>query len=91
MFEKIWFPLIHYALDIYHIFLLLCSGIVIAYIFAGRNFIGKELAELLVTFPLILPHAVIVYLLVILIGSNGFLGQLIYNFFGSRFKSRGLR
>lgn len=77
---------------------LLCSGYlpylhlvfqwysVIAYIFAGRNFRGKELAELSVTFPLILPHAAIVYFLVILIGGSGFLGQLIYNFFGSRFQ-----
>jgi molybdate transport system permease protein len=83
MFDKIWFPLsITLWISTISSFLVLCSGIVIAYIFARRDFRGKELAELLVTLPLILPPTVTGYLLVVLIGRNGFLGQLIYNFFG---------
>ena len=61
----------------------MCSGVVIAYIFARRDFRGKELAELLVTLPLVLPPTVIGYLLVILVGKNGFIGHLIFNVLGT--------
>jgi molybdate transport system permease protein len=63
--------------------LVLCSGVVIAYIFARRDFRGKKLAELLVTLPLVLPPTVIGYLLVILVGKNGFIGNLIFNVLGT--------
>jgi molybdate transport system permease protein len=63
--------------------LVLCSGVVIAYIFARRDFRGKKLAELLVTLPLVLPPTVIGYLLVILVGKNGFIGHLIFNVLGT--------
>lgn len=84
MLDKVWFPisLTLWVATISSI-LALCSGVIIAYVFARRDFRGKELAELLVTLPLILPPTVIGYLLVILVGRNGFLGQLIYNFFGT--------
>ena len=84
MFDKIWFPLsLTLWISTISSFLVLCSGIVIAYIFARRDFRGKKLLELLVTLPLILPPTVTGYLLVVFIGRNGFLGQLIYNFLGT--------
>ena len=46
-------------------------------------FRGKELAELLVTLPLVLPPTVIGYLLVILVGKQGFIGHLIFNVLGT--------
>lgn len=84
MLDKVWFPisLTLWVATISSI-LALCSGVIIAYLFARRDFRGKELAELLVTLPLVLPPTVIGYLLVILVGRNGFLGHLIYNFFGT--------
>ncbi len=84
MLDQIWFPLT-LTLWIASIssFLVLCSGVVIAYIFARHDFPGKELAELLVTLPLVLPPTVIGYLLVILLGKNGFLGHLIYDILGT--------
>jgi molybdate transport system permease protein len=84
MLDQIWFPL-SLTLWIASIssLLVLCSGIFIAYIFARRDFRGKELAELFVTLPLILPPTVIGYLLVILVGKNGFLGQLIFHALGT--------
>ncbi|MDR7667212.1 molybdate ABC transporter permease subunit [Methanosarcina sp. Z-7115] len=82
--DQIWFPLF---LSLWIAFissiLVLCSGVVIAYIFARFNFRGKELAELLVTLPLVLPPTVIGYLLVILVGKKGFLGHLIFSFLGT--------
>jgi molybdate transport system permease protein len=82
--KMLWFPL-SLTLWIASIssFLVLCSGVIIAYIFARRDFRGKELAELMITLPLVLPPTVIGYLLVILVGRNGFLGHLIYSFFGT--------
>ena len=84
MLDKVWFPL---SLTLWvatiSSILVLCTGVIIAYVFARRDFRGKELAELLVTLPLVLPPTVIGYLLVILVGRNGLLGHLIYNFFGT--------
>jgi len=84
MLDKIWFPLsLTLWIATISSFLVLCSGVVIAYIFARRDFRGKELAELLITLPLVLPPTVIGYLLVIFVGKKGFLGHLIYSFFGT--------
>jgi len=84
MLDKIWFPVyITFRIAAISSFLVLCSGVFLAYIFARRDFRGKELAELLVTLPLVLPPTVIGYLLVILVGRNGLLGHFIYNFFGT--------
>jgi len=84
MLDKIWFPIsITFRIAAISSFLVLCSGVFLAYIFARRDFQGKELAELLVTLPLVLPPTVIGYLLVILVGRNGLLGHFIYNFFGT--------
>jgi molybdate transport system permease protein len=84
MFDKIWFPLsITLWIATISSILVLCSGVVIAYIFARRDFRGKELAELLVTLPLVLPPTVIGYLLVILVGKHGFIGHLIFNVLGT--------
>jgi molybdate transport system permease protein len=84
MLDNIWFP-ISVTLWIASIssLLVLFSGVMIAYIFARRDFQGKELAEMLVTLPLVLPPTVIGYLLVILLGKNGFIGHLIYSFLGT--------
>jgi len=87
MYDKIWFPLsITLWIATISSLLVLFSGIVIVYIFVICDFRGKELEELFVTLPLILPITVTGYLLVILIGRNGFIGQLIYNFFDFRLK-----
>lgn len=84
MLDNIWFPVyITFRIAVISSFFVLCSGVFLAYIFARRDFRGKELAELLVTLPLVLPPTVIGYLLVILVGRNGLLGHFIYNFFGT--------
>lgn len=84
MLDQIWFPLsITLWIATMSSLLVLCSGVVIAYIFAKRDFRGKKLAELLVTLPLVLPPTVIGYLLVILVGKNGFIGHLIFNVLGT--------
>jgi len=84
MLDKIWFPiLITFWIAIISSLLVLCSGVIIAYVFARRDFRGKGLAELFVTLPLVLPPTVIGYLLVVLVGKNGFIGQLIFKVLGT--------
>jgi molybdate transport system permease protein len=84
MLDQIWFPIsITFRIAAISSFLVLCSGVFLAYIFARCDFRGKELAELLVTLPLILPPTVIGYFLVILVGKNGSIGQLIYSITGN--------
>jgi molybdate transport system permease protein len=83
MMDKIWFPLslTLWVATISSIFVL-CSGVTIAYVFARHDFRGKGLLELFLTLPLVLPPTVIGYLLVVLVGRNGFLGQMIFDFMG---------
>lgn len=82
--DKIWFPL---SLTLWvaaiSSLLILCSGVIVAYVLARYNFRGKGLVELLLTLPLVLPPTVIGYLLVVLVGRNGFLGQIIFNSLGT--------
>jgi molybdate transport system permease protein len=84
MLDKIWFPIfITFWIATISSLLVLCSGVVLAYVFARYDFRGKGLAELFVTLPLVLPPTVIGYLLVVLVGKNGFLGQMIFKVLGT--------
>ncbi|MDI9395399.1 MAG: molybdate ABC transporter permease subunit [Euryarchaeota archaeon] len=84
MLDRICFPLsLTLWIAAISSLLVLLSGVSIAYIFARYDFRGKKLAELFVTLPLVLPPTVIGYILVVLMGKNGFLGQLIFKMFGT--------
>ncbi|HOW14631.1 molybdate ABC transporter permease subunit, partial [Methanosarcina sp.] len=58
-------------------------GILIAYILAKREFPGKWLADVMVTMPMVLPPTVTGYILVILLGKNGFIGSTFNKITGS--------
>jgi len=58
--------------------LILLTGIPIAYFLAQRNFKGKELLDVVLTIPLVLPPTVTGYYLIILFGRNGIIGKLVY-------------
>ncbi|MHB1361343.1 MAG: molybdate ABC transporter permease subunit [Thermoleophilia bacterium] len=57
-------------------------GIFFAYILAEKNFRGKNLLDIALTLPLVLPPTVTGYYLVILFGRNGPIGGPIYNLTG---------
>lgn len=83
MIEQIWFPLIiTLKIAIISTVAVALAGVVISYILARRDFRGKWLADILVTLPLVLPPTVTGYLLVVLLGRNGFLGSILYNITG---------
>ena len=62
--------------------LVMVSGIGLAYLLARKKFWGKELLDILLTLPLVLPPTVTGYYLVILFGRNGVLGRLVYEWTG---------
>lgn len=57
-------------------------GIMVAWILARHRFPGKSLLDGLVHLPLVLPPVVTGYLLLILFGRRGPIGQLLYDLFG---------
>jgi len=57
-------------------------GLSAAYILARKNFPGKELLDILLTLPLVLPPTVTGYYLIVLFGRNGLLGRHLYDWTG---------
>jgi len=57
-------------------------GTVLAYVLARKHFRGKEVLDLLVTMPMVLPPVVTGYYLVTLIGRNGLLGKAFHGLTG---------
>jgi molybdate transport system permease protein len=57
-------------------------GTGMAYLLARKSFKGKEILDILLTLPLVLPPTVIGYYLIILMGRNGLIGNAIYQWTG---------
>ncbi|MCQ2560091.1 MAG: molybdate ABC transporter permease subunit [Clostridia bacterium] len=76
-----WFP-IFLSLKIAALSLLFISltGLPLARLLARSEFQGKVLLESLITLPLVLPPSVLGYGLLVLIGKNGPIGQLLAQF-----------
>lgn len=83
MFEDIWFPLI-LTLKISALSSIIVTflGTIISYILARKNFRFKETIDALITLPMILPPTVTGYLLVLILGKNGYLGKYFFEFTG---------
>jgi len=52
-------------------------GIPLSYLLARKRFRGKELLDLFLTLPMVLPPVVTGYFLILLIGRNGLLGRVL--------------
>ena len=61
------------------------AGIACAWALARCRFPGKILLDGLVHLPLVTPPVVVGYLLLIMLGRNGWLGRLLYDWFGVTF------
>ena len=66
-------------------FIILIPGILLAWISAKKNFIGKTIIDALVHLPLVIPPIGIGYFLLIFFGNNSFLGEFFYETFGINF------
>lgn len=64
------------------VLLVVILGLPLAYIFARKAFVGRELLDMICTLPLVLPPTVIGYYLIVLFGRNGLIGNLIYEWIG---------
>lgn len=62
--------------------LILPPGVVLAWLLARYTWRGKSLAETLVTIPLVMPPVATGFILLRLLGRNGWLGHWIYEWFG---------
>jgi molybdate transport system permease protein len=60
-------------------------GILAAWVLARKNFPGKTLLDGLIHLPLVLPPVVIGYVLLILLGRKGVLGEALYSALGLSF------
>jgi molybdate transport system permease protein len=58
------------------------AGIVMGYLLARRQFWGKSLLETALSLPLVLPPVVTGYLLLVLLGRRGWIGQCLDEWFG---------
>lgn len=59
-------------------------GIPISYVLARKHFRGKEVLDLILTIPMVLPPVVTGYFLLLIIGRNGLLGNTLFALTGHR-------
>lgn len=62
--------------------LILITGIPLAYLLARRDFRGREILDMILTLPLVLPPTVTGYYLILLFGRTGLIGRIIYEWTG---------
>ncbi|WP_413283713.1 molybdate ABC transporter permease subunit [Vibrio sp. MA40-2] len=60
-------------------------GILLAWLLAKKNFVGKRLLDSVIHLPLVLPPVVIGYLLLVLMGREGVIGSFLLETFGISF------
>ena len=62
--------------------LVVLIGTLMSFILARKTFRGKELLDILLTLPLVLPPTVIGYYLILFMGRNGLLGKYLFHWTG---------
>jgi molybdate transport system permease protein len=62
--------------------LMVLFGIPVSYLLARRKFWGREVIDMLLTLPLVLPPTVTGYYLIIIFGRSGYIGKLLYQWTG---------
>jgi len=63
-------------------FFVIIIGCTCAYVLSQKSFKGKEIIDVLLTMPLVLPPTVTGYILVVLFGSRGMIGRHLYDLTG---------
>ena len=72
-----WFPLwLSLRVATIATALSLAAGVALAWLFANRNFRGKNVLDAIVTLPLVLPPTVLGYYLLVTIGRNSVFGRM---------------
>ncbi|MBA2841032.1 molybdate transport system permease protein [Methanococcus maripaludis] len=82
--DSILFPvLLTLKISFLSTFFVFFIGIFISYILAKVEFRGRNILEIIVTLPMVLPPTVLGYLLALQLGKNGIIGSLFYKLTGS--------
>ncbi|BAP62641.1 molybdate ABC transporter permease subunit [Methanococcus maripaludis] len=82
--DSILFPvLLTLKISFLSTFFVFFIGIFISYILAKVEFRGRNMLEIIVTLPMVLPPTVLGYLLALQLGKNGVIGSLFYKLTGS--------
>lgn len=63
-------------------FFVVIVGVVVGYVLAMKRFYGKDVLDVVLTLPLVLPPTVTGYYLVVLLGRRGVLGSYLYDYCG---------
>ncbi|PNH95499.1 molybdate ABC transporter permease subunit [Vibrio diazotrophicus] len=69
----------------YAVVWLLPVGVILGWVLARKEFVGKSVLDSLIHLPLVLPPVVIGYLLLISMGRRGVIGSWLYDLFGVSF------
>ncbi|PLR80813.1 molybdate ABC transporter permease subunit [Bacillus canaveralius] len=76
--EQFWIPIkLSMQVACTSLLIVLLLGLVLAKVFAGKNFQGKVILETILMLPLVLPPTVIGFLLIIIFGNNSPIGAFI--------------
>ena len=62
--------------------LVVLIGTLMSFVLARKTFRGKELLDILLTLPLVLPPTVVGYYLILFMGRNGLLGKYLFHWTG---------
>ena len=80
-----WFPIkLSFAVASAATLIALVIGSALAWVLARKRFPGRDLIDVIVTLPLVLPPTVLGYYLLVLLGTRSSLGSFLYNTFGIR-------
>lgn len=83
MNDSAWFALrLSLQVSLVATALMLVCGVILAYLLARKSFRGRELVDMFLTLPLVLPPTVTGYYLIVLFGRNGWLGGALYRLTG---------
>ena len=63
-------------------FVSLPLGLLVAWVLARRDFVGKSILDGIIHLPLVVPPVVVGYLLLVLLGRNGPIGGFLFDVFG---------
>ncbi len=62
--------------------LMVLCGIPVSYFLARKSFRGRDVIDMVLTLPLVLPPTVTGYYLIVLFGRSGYIGKLLYQWTG---------
>jgi molybdate transport system permease protein len=79
LFDALWISLLVASTATLLVFML---GIWLAWVLSSRDFMGKSLLSAVITAPMVMPPTVVGYLLVVLMGREGWLGAPLYRLTG---------